>query len=117
MDTFNKIFEVIDDNGQKMPEFVYLELMNLLKVHHKEIKESATEQLLLKDEKIKELEIISLELMKTINRGHEIIKEKDLEIIYEKKKTNALIRHIGGGVQFNKSYMKYKLEQNKYNNN
>jgi len=37
MEAFNKIFNVIEDNSQQIPEGVYLQLMNLLKDQHKEL--------------------------------------------------------------------------------
>ncbi len=105
METLNKLLEVIDNNSQDMPEGVYLQLMNLLRDQHKELKDKDNE---IKEE-IKELNEFSdqnIRIWKKLREENTKLKEqiieKDYEILYEKKKNKALIKHIGGNIEFNK---------------
>ena len=111
METLNKLLEVIDSNSKDMPEGVYLQLMNLLKEQHTELKEN-------KDNEIKELTEFTEIQQRIMNKQRtenkqlkQQIKDKDCEILYEKKKNNALIQHLGGNIEFNKSLNEFKEDK------
>lgn len=123
MDTFNKIFEIIDDNGQKMPEFVYLELMNLLKVHHKEMTDNTDtykDNLLVKYRKMVQIQATSiLEKDLEIERLEQEKKDLVAELMFEKKKTNKLIEYVekNENTKIEFSGLNFQNYLKKYNNN
>jgi hypothetical protein len=117
METFNKIFEIIDENAEQIPNGLYLSLMNLLKDHHKEINENDTEKL---NHQINILKGLVKEFCDDTHRLEEEKKDLIAELMYEKKKTNKLIKHIeineNTKVEFEGlDFMTYKKNFNKLN--
>jgi flagellar motility protein MotE (MotC chaperone) len=123
MDTFNKIFEIIDDNGQKMPEFVYLELMNLFKVHHQEMTDNIEKAKNERAKSLREIKSVFFNLTQEQDLKIKTLEQekKDLvaELMFEKKKTNKLIEYVekNENTKIEFSGLNFQNYLKKYNNN